>query len=223
MIVNRDAVWADWLQARRVLYVANPHNQRIEVLDAETMERVTQWPCDRPGPLQLDASGSLWMLQSSGKGSPAQVVKFTVDGSIEPVRRGGKPIRKIGQRGGIYSGLTSCERVDDRNGIVRHAVVEILAKKGVHASVKTSRRQTKLEAYKLDGTRIDKWNYGRDNKRLVSADRFPVCLDQRHKANPCLCTDILGDWREEVIWRTRDSRELQIYPQPSLQNIVFVR
>jgi rhamnogalacturonan endolyase len=26
-----------------------------------------------------------------------------------------------------------------------------------------------------------------------------------------LCADILGDWREEVIWRTSDNQELRIY------------
>ena len=31
------------------------------------------------------------------------------------------------------------------------------------------------------------------------------------KATPCLCADILGDWREEIIFRTTDSRELRIY------------
>jgi rhamnogalacturonan endolyase len=31
------------------------------------------------------------------------------------------------------------------------------------------------------------------------------------KATPALCADILGDWREEVIWRTTDNRELRIY------------
>jgi rhamnogalacturonan endolyase len=31
------------------------------------------------------------------------------------------------------------------------------------------------------------------------------------KANPCLQADILGDWREEVIFRTRDNKMLKIY------------
>jgi len=31
------------------------------------------------------------------------------------------------------------------------------------------------------------------------------------KATPSLSADILGDWREEVIWPTADSRELRIY------------
>jgi hypothetical protein len=31
------------------------------------------------------------------------------------------------------------------------------------------------------------------------------------KGNPCLQADILGDWREEVIWRTPDNKNLRIY------------
>jgi rhamnogalacturonan endolyase len=31
------------------------------------------------------------------------------------------------------------------------------------------------------------------------------------KATPALSADILGDWREEVIWRTVDNKELRIY------------
>ena len=31
------------------------------------------------------------------------------------------------------------------------------------------------------------------------------------KATPCLCADIMGDWREEILFRTLDSRELRIY------------
>ena len=31
------------------------------------------------------------------------------------------------------------------------------------------------------------------------------------KGNACLSGDILGDWREEVIWRTPDNEELRIY------------
>jgi hypothetical protein len=31
------------------------------------------------------------------------------------------------------------------------------------------------------------------------------------KSNPCLQADIIGDWREEVLVRTPDSRELRLY------------
>jgi rhamnogalacturonan endolyase len=34
------------------------------------------------------------------------------------------------------------------------------------------------------------------------------------KATPCLSADILGDWREEVIFRTTDNKELRIYTTP---------
>ena len=35
------------------------------------------------------------------------------------------------------------------------------------------------------------------------------------KSTPALSGDILGDWREEVIWRTSDSRALRIYSTPT--------
>ena len=35
------------------------------------------------------------------------------------------------------------------------------------------------------------------------------------KATPSLSGDILGDWREEVIWRTSDNTALRIYPTPT--------
>lgn len=64
----------------------------------------------------------------------------------------------------------------------------------------------------LDGTRIDKWDYAQGRTdRLLSADQFDCASNNGTKANPCLCADILGDWREEVIWRTRDNRELRIF------------
>jgi len=64
----------------------------------------------------------------------------------------------------------------------------------------------------LDGTRIDKWDYQRSvAERLVSAHRFGCASNNGTKANPCLCADILGDWREEAIWRTRDNSELRIF------------
>jgi len=31
------------------------------------------------------------------------------------------------------------------------------------------------------------------------------------KSNPCLSADIFGDWREELIARTKDSKELRIF------------
>jgi rhamnogalacturonan endolyase len=64
----------------------------------------------------------------------------------------------------------------------------------------------------LDGTTIDKWDYENGRSvRLVSAHELDCASNNGTKANPCLCADILGDWREEVLWRTRDGRELRIF------------
>jgi rhamnogalacturonan endolyase len=64
----------------------------------------------------------------------------------------------------------------------------------------------------LDGVRITKWDFenGRDTP-LFSADQFDCVANNGSKSNPCLCADILGDWREEIIARTRDNRELRIF------------
>ena len=38
-----------------------------------------------------------------------------------------------------------------------------------------------------------------------------ISFNNGTKSNPCLSGDIVGDWREEVVVRTRDSRELRVY------------
>ena len=62
----------------------------------------------------------------------------------------------------------------------------------------------------LDRTFINKWNW-RDatESRLLTAEG--CAWNNGTKANPVLSGDILGDWREEVVWRTADSSALRIY------------
>jgi rhamnogalacturonan endolyase len=64
----------------------------------------------------------------------------------------------------------------------------------------------------LDGVTITKWDHenGRE-ARLFSGADFQCASNNGSKANPCLCADILGDWREELIARTSDNRELRIF------------
>jgi len=64
----------------------------------------------------------------------------------------------------------------------------------------------------LDGTKIDKWDYlnGKAD-RLLSAHEFGCAANNGSKANPALSADILGDWREEVIYRTTENNELRIF------------
>ncbi len=64
----------------------------------------------------------------------------------------------------------------------------------------------------LDGVSISKWDY--ENEReitLFDGRQQGLVSNNGSKSNPCLCADILGDWREEMIARNADSSELRIY------------
>jgi rhamnogalacturonan endolyase len=60
----------------------------------------------------------------------------------------------------------------------------------------------------LDGTHIDKYGTSDDTRLLTGSG---VASNNGTKSTPVLQADILGDWREEVIWRTSDNRALRIY------------
>lgn len=60
----------------------------------------------------------------------------------------------------------------------------------------------------LDGNHIDKYGTSSDTRLLTAAD---CSSNNGTKSTPCLSADILGDWREEVIWRTSDNTALRIY------------
>ncbi|WP_409348136.1 rhamnogalacturonan lyase [Paenibacillus gyeongsangnamensis] len=58
--------------------------------------------------------------------------------------------------------------------------------------------------------KIDKWDYlNGKTVNLLTADG--TLSNNSTKGNPSLQADILGDWREEAIWRTADSSALRIY------------
>ncbi|WP_458122449.1 rhamnogalacturonan lyase [Paenibacillus sp. Z6-24] len=62
----------------------------------------------------------------------------------------------------------------------------------------------------LDANRIDKWDYtGSTTKNLLTASG--AASNNGTKSTPALQADLLGDWREEVVWRTADSSALRIY------------
>ncbi|MFE1881669.1 rhamnogalacturonan lyase [Streptomyces diastatochromogenes] len=63
----------------------------------------------------------------------------------------------------------------------------------------------------LDGTHIDKYGTSSDTRLLTGAS---VHSDNGTKATPSLSGDILGDWREEVVWPTSDNTALRIYSTP---------
>ncbi|MFD3915329.1 rhamnogalacturonan lyase [Streptomyces sp. NPDC058603] len=63
----------------------------------------------------------------------------------------------------------------------------------------------------LDGTRIDKYGPSSDSRLLTASG---VHSNNGTKATPSLSGDILGDWREEVIWPTTNNTALRIYSTP---------
>src|SRR5262245_60270163 len=62
----------------------------------------------------------------------------------------------------------------------------------------------------LDGTTISKWNWLQGNTSNLLADTG-LASNNGTKATPALSADILGDWREEVIWRETNNAALRIY------------
>ena len=64
----------------------------------------------------------------------------------------------------------------------------------------------------LDGTHIDKWDYKNGKlDNLFDAKMYNCLSNNGTKATPALSADLFGDWREEVIFRTADSKELRIF------------
>jgi hypothetical protein len=64
----------------------------------------------------------------------------------------------------------------------------------------------------LNNVQIDKYGTGGDTRLLTGSG---VGSNNGTKSTPALSGDILGDWREEVIWRTTDSSALRIYSTPT--------
>ncbi|MBC7904398.1 MAG: rhamnogalacturonan lyase [Gemmatimonadaceae bacterium] len=64
----------------------------------------------------------------------------------------------------------------------------------------------------LNGTTIDKWDYQNSAAvNLLKASQFGCASNNGTKSNPVLSADLFGDWREEVIYRSIDNKELRIF------------
>lgn len=69
-----------------------------------------------------------------------------------------------------------------------------------------------LEQEVLDRTMID--DYARGRILTVSGCNY----NNGTKGNCSLCADILGDWREEIIWPTSDNKALRVYMTTDVTN-----
>lgn len=72
----------------------------------------------------------------------------------------------------------------------------------------------------LDKNRIEKWDW-KNNTCIPLLIAEGVQSNNGTKATPCLTADILGDWREEVIWRSVDNKSLRIYTPTTLSHHTF--
>lgn len=64
----------------------------------------------------------------------------------------------------------------------------------------------------LDAETISKWDYAAGKATaLLSAGASGAASNNGTKATPGLSADILGDWREEVIWRHSDNTKLLVF------------
>ena len=65
----------------------------------------------------------------------------------------------------------------------------------------------------LDGNQITKWDWTNGAEKPLFSPPGTVS-NTGTKRNPSLSADILGDWREELVLPSEDSRELRIYTTP---------
>lgn len=64
----------------------------------------------------------------------------------------------------------------------------------------------------LNGTTISKWNWQDEAETVLLEGRDYDCIRVNgSKSTPAFYADILGDWREEVIWPVYDRSELRIF------------
>jgi len=65
----------------------------------------------------------------------------------------------------------------------------------------------------LDKNQISKWDWtAGEAKPLLTA--AGMTSNNGTKSTPALSADILGDWREEVLWRAEDNQSLRLYVTP---------
>jgi len=62
----------------------------------------------------------------------------------------------------------------------------------------------------LDRNYIVKWNWS-DSSETPLLTALGCVWNNGTKATPVISADLFGDWREEVVWRSADDRELRIY------------
>nr|WP_324260106.1 rhamnogalacturonan lyase [Cellvibrio fontiphilus] len=67
----------------------------------------------------------------------------------------------------------------------------------------------------LDGNKVYKWDYENSVSNIIlNGDLYSAVSANGTKATPAISADIIGDWREEVVWAKADSSELMLFSSP---------
>ncbi|MDT0341342.1 rhamnogalacturonan lyase [Streptomyces litchfieldiae] len=112
-----------------------------------------------------------------------------------------------GVAGDIWDGSPGAEFWSAADGSLRNTAGEEIGRKPSSINF-LSWWDGDLTRELLDDTHIDKYGPDGDTRLLTGSG---VASNNGTKATPALSADILGDWREEVIWRTSDNSALRIY------------
>lgn len=63
--------------------------------------------------------------------------------------------------------------------------------------------------------KIYKWDY-ENNKLVTILDPKGTLSNNWKKGTPCIQADILGDWREEAVWRNEDDTGTSVFTQQQI-------
>ncbi|MEV7394394.1 rhamnogalacturonan lyase [Streptomyces sp. NPDC091215] len=116
-----------------------------------------------------------------------------------------------GVSGDIWAGSAGAESWSSHADGVRNPQGTVVASRKPSSTNFLSWWDGDLVRELLDDTHIDKYGTSADTRLLTGAD---VHSNNGTKATPSLSGDILGDWREEVVWPTTDNTALRIYSTP---------
>ncbi|RBM20379.1 rhamnogalacturonan lyase [Streptomyces sp. PT12] len=112
-----------------------------------------------------------------------------------------------GVAGDIWDGSPGAEFWSNADGSLRDTRGEAIGRKPGSANFLTW-WDGDLTRELLDDTHIDKYGPGGDTRLLTGSG---VSSNNGTKATPALSADILGDWREEVVWRTSNNSALRVH------------
>ncbi|MGW8847314.1 rhamnogalacturonan lyase [Streptomyces xiamenensis] len=157
-----------------------------------------------PGTAGLD-----YFKVSESGGQPSSLYINPANGQIRwQTAAGGDNGR--GVAGNIWSGSVGAQMWSSRDGQLRDVTGREIGRKPSSTNFLVWWDGDPVREL-LDDTRIDKYGPSGDTRLLTGSG---VASNNGTKATPVLSGDILGDWREEVIWRTSDNRALRIYSTP---------